>query len=97
MESLRGTRYKLCMMGVPINRPSLLQCDNISVIFNSTRPHSTLNKKSNSICYHDMREAVATNELMVGHISTHLNYSDLFKKVTYDGKRVKLASGVILD
>ena len=85
------------MMGVPINGPSLLQGDIMSVILNSTRPQLTLTKKSNSICYHAVCEAVATNELMVGHISTHDKYYDLLTKVTYGGKRGKFASGVIWD
>ena len=38
MESLQGTRYKLRMMGMPINGPSLVQGDNMSVILKSTRP-----------------------------------------------------------
>ena len=83
------------MMGVPINGPSLLQGDIMSVILNSTRPQLTLTKKSNSICYHAVCEAVAMNEFLVGHISTHDNYSDILTKVTYGGKRVKLSSGVI--
>ena len=42
-----------------------------------------------------MREAVAMNELLVVHIITHDNYYDLLTKVTYGGKRLELASGVI--
>ena len=83
------------MMGVPINEPSPVQDDNMSVVLNSNRTETTLTKKSNSICYHAVCEAVATNELMVGHISTHDKYYDLLTKVTYGGKRVKFASGVI--
>ena len=49
------------MMGVPINGPSLVQGDNMSVILKSTKPQSTLTKKSSSICYHAVHEAVATN------------------------------------
>ena len=37
------------------------------------------------------------NEFLVGHISTHDNYYNLLIKVTYGGKRVQLASGVIWD
>ena len=97
MESLRGTCYKLCMLDVPINGPSLVQVDNMLVILNSTRPQLTLTKKSNIICYHVVSEAVDMNEFMVGHISTHDSYSNLLTKVIYGGKRVKLASGVIWD
>ena len=37
------------------------------------------------------------NELIVGNIIKHDNFFDLLKKVTYGGKRVKLASGVMWD
>ena len=83
------------MMGVPINGPSLVQGDNMLVIFNLTRLQLTLTKKSESICYHAVREAVDMHEFLIGHISTHDNYSDLLTKVTYGGKRVNLDSGVI--
>ena len=83
------------MMGVPINEPSLVQGDNMSVIFNPTTPKLNLTKKSNSNFYHAVCESVAVNELLVGHISTHDKYSDLLTKVTYGEKRVKLASGFI--
>ena len=82
-------------MGVPFIGPSLVQGDNMLVVFNSTRPQSTLTKKSNSIFYHAVRDAVAMNGFIVGHNSTHDNYYDLLNKKTYSGKRVKLASGVI--
>jgi hypothetical protein len=52
MESLRGLRYKLHMMGVGIAGPSYIYGDNMSVIHNTQRPESMLKKKSNSICYH---------------------------------------------
>ena len=71
------------MMGVPINGPSLLQGDNMSVILNSTRPQSTLTKKSNLIFYHAVCEAVAMDKLLVGHINTHDKYYYLLTKVTW--------------
>ena len=37
MEHLRGIRYKLCMMGVPLAGPSYIYGDNISVIHNTQR------------------------------------------------------------
>jgi hypothetical protein len=50
MESLRGLRYKLRMMGVPIFGPSLIYGDNMSVIHNTQRPESTLKKKKQCNC-----------------------------------------------
>jgi hypothetical protein len=52
MDELRGLRYKLRMMGVPIDGPSFIYADNKSAITaNSSRPKSVLKKKCNSICY----------------------------------------------
>ena len=59
VETLRGLWYKLPMTGVPIEGPSYVYGDNMSVIHNTLNPASVLKKKSNSICYHFMREAVA--------------------------------------
>ena len=47
------------MMGVPIEGPSYIYGDNISVIYNTSRPESVLRKKYNSIYYHFVRESVA--------------------------------------
>jgi hypothetical protein len=44
MEVLRGIRYKLRMMGVPIAGPMYIYGDNMSVIHNTQRPESTLKK-----------------------------------------------------
>ena len=52
VKTLQGIRYKLRMMGVPISGPSYIYGDNMSVIHNNWRPESSLNKKSNCICYH---------------------------------------------
>ena len=59
METCRGLRYKLRMMGVPVDAPTYVFGDNQSVITNTTKPESQLKKKSNSICYHFAREAIA--------------------------------------
>ncbi len=52
IEKLRGLRYKLRMMGIPLTGPFFIYGDNKSQITNSTKPESTLKKKCNSICYH---------------------------------------------
>ena len=59
MEAVSGLRYNLRMMGVRISGPTYIYGDNMSVIRNTQRPESTLRKKSNSICYHALRELVA--------------------------------------
>ena len=46
-ELLIGLRYKLRMMGVPLDGPAYVKVDNMSVVKNSSMPESTLKKKSN--------------------------------------------------
>ena len=67
MEAVRGLRYKLRIMGVWISGPTYIYGDNMSVINNTQHPESTLRKKSNLICYHAVRELVATGESFWTH------------------------------
>ncbi len=67
VEKLRGLRYKLRMMGVPVLGPSYIYGDNKSAITNSSTPKSVLKKKCNSICYHACRESVAMDESQCTH------------------------------
>ena len=87
METLRGIRYKLRMMGVSISGPPYIYGDNMSVIRNNQRPESTLKKKSNSIFYHSVFESVAVGESLTGHVGTNKNCADFDTKVLYGGKR----------
>ena len=51
-EYVRGLRYKLRMMGIPVEMPTFIFGDNKSVLANTSVPHSVLRKKSSSIAYH---------------------------------------------
>jgi len=51
-EYIRGLKYKLRMMGIPVNLPTFIFGDNRSVLINSSKPHSSLKKKSSSIAFH---------------------------------------------
>ena len=55
-EYIRGLRYKLRMMGIPVEGLTYIYGDNQSVLANTTIPDSTLKKKSQSIAYHYVRE-----------------------------------------
>ena len=81
IETVRGVRHKLRMMGVPLNEPTYVYGDNMSVIHNTQKPESMLKKKSNSICYHAIRESVAMGESLTGHISSRDNSADIATKV----------------
>ena len=97
IANLRGIHYKLRMMGVPIKGPSYVYGDNMSVVTNVRKPESTLRKKSNSICYHAVREAVAMGEALVAHIPTKKNLVDLFTKVLYGQTRRFLVDQMLWD
>jgi hypothetical protein len=98
VEHSRSLRYKLRMMGVPIEEPTYVYGDNMSVIHNTQRPESTLKKKSLSICYHFLREAVAMGEILTAHVSTHENPADIGTKLIPPGqKRDHLVSLILYD
>ncbi len=96
MEALRGIRYKLHMVGVPIAGPTYVYGDNMSVIHNTQRPDSTFKKKNLSICYHAVHEAVVMGEILTSHVQTENNFSDFMTKVTYGQKWCHLVGSVLL-
>jgi hypothetical protein len=51
-DLIEGLHYKLRMMGVLIEEPTKVYCDNALVVNSTTRPESTLKKKHNAINYH---------------------------------------------
>jgi len=86
IETVRGIRYKLRMMGVKLSGPTFVYGDNMSVIHNTQKPESTLKKKSNSICYHAIRESVAMGESLTAHVASKENPADLATKVVPGGQ-----------
>jgi hypothetical protein len=86
-EANRGLRYKLRMLGVPINESSYIFCDNNLVVCNTTTPESTLKKKSNVIAYHCVQEVVAMKEILITYEPTDTNLSDLMTKALPRGER----------
>jgi len=86
-EYLRGLRYKLRMMGIPCEGPAYIAGNNQSVLANTTVPDSMLKKKSQSICYHFVREGAARDEWRTSYVSTHDNEADLLTKVLPAGAK----------
>jgi len=86
-EYLRGLRYKLRMMGIPVEGPVYIFGDNQSVLANTTNPDSTLKKKSQSIAYHLVRDGVARREWMTSYVNTHDNEDDLLTKLLPFGEK----------
>ena len=89
-EYVRGLRYKLRSMGIPVDECAYVYGDNKSVLVNSGTPYSQLKKKSNSVaCYH-VREGSALDEWRTTYINTHENVSDLMiKNLPSGAKRAK--------
>ena len=97
VEALRGIRLKQRMMGVKIDGPTYVYDDNMSFIHNTSKPESVLKKKSNSVCYHFVREAVAMREFLTTHVPTARNWADLLTNVLCGKKRQELVQGVLFE
>jgi len=79
-EYVRALRYKLRMMGIPVEGAAFIFGDNKSVLANTMNPGSTLKKKCAAVAYHLVREGVARGEWITAWISTHENIADLLTK-----------------
>ena len=79
-EFVRGLRYKLCIMGIPVDEPSFMFGDNQSVLANTANPGSTTNKKAQLICFHFIRECCACDEWRTAYVKTCKNVANLLMK-----------------
>ena len=79
-EMIQALRYKLCMMGIPIDGPTNMFGDNKAVVRNSTMPESTLKKKHVAICYHRVREACASGMIQIAKEDGATNLADVLTK-----------------
>ncbi len=86
IEMLRGLRYKIHMMGIPLSGPTYIYGDNKSQMTNSSRPKSTLKK-----------QLVAMGETLLTHIRTEDILANFQTKTTSGTKHRKLVSGVVHD
>ena len=87
MERIVGLRFKLRMFGIPIDGTADILCDNQSVVNNSSKFESTLDKKHASIAYHAVRWSVAAGIIRVGKIYKDDNLADAFTKRLSANKR----------
>ena len=95
-EYIRGLRFKLRSMGIPVELPSYIFGDNKSVLVNGSKPDSVLQKKSTSVAYHYVREGTAANEWRLTYVNTDDNCADLLSKPLPSGrKRVKFTSMIL--
>ena len=95
IEQIEGLRYKCRMMGIPLDGPTNVFCDNESVFKNSTRPESTLKKKHNAIAYHRTREAVASGIVRLAKEDGRFNLADVLTKLMPGPKLKQLISCIL--
>jgi len=95
VELVEGLRYKLRMMGIPIDGKANVFCDNESVVVNSTKPASVLKKKHQAICYHKVRESQAAGTVRIAFEEGGNNLADLFTKCL-PGPRLRQLLGHVL-
>jgi hypothetical protein len=88
VELVEGLRYKLQMMGVPIDGPTSLFCDNKAVGTNTMAPELTLKKKHNAIAYHRTSEAQAAETVSIAKEDGNTNIADILTKLM-PGQRLK--------
>ena len=67
-DMIEALRYKLSYMGVLIDRPAEVLCDNKPVVTIASYPSSVLNKQCNTICYNCISEAQALVIVRTGWI-----------------------------
>jgi len=95
VELLEGLRYKLRMMGVPLEGYAFVFVDNQYVLANTSKPKSTLKKKSNSIAYNYCRSVATADINRSGYVPTDQNWSNMLTKIHTGPKRAELREGVM--
>ena len=90
LEIVNGLIYKLRMLGVPLEGPARFFCDNEAVVKSGSYPEITLRKKTVSIAFHQIREAVASSKILLYYEKSSSNIADLFTKSLSKYKRQEL-------
>ncbi len=80
IELIIELRYKLRMLGVKMEKETVLVGDNMSVVVSTTIPSSSIKKKHLSCAYHKVREAIAGSYVKFGHIESSQNLADVNTK-----------------
>ena len=94
MERVKALRIKLRLMGIPMEGPTNIFCDNESVCKSTSNVESRLNKKHQAICWHAVREACAGGWMRVGKEPTETNTADLLTKALDCEKRFTLLRNI---
>ena len=95
IELIEALLYKLTMFGVPIEGTPSVLCDNNSVVTNGSHPESILRKKHCSISYHRIREAVASDTVLLYFERGLSNLADILTKVLPANKRKPIVDALL--
>ena len=93
-EKIIALRYKLRMLGVPLEGPANTFCDNESTVKSTVRPEARLNKKNVSIAYHKCRECFAAGVMNLYFEFSEDNLADFLTKVLPVIKRKRIFSHI---
>jgi len=80
VDLLVEMRYKLRMLGAPIETPSVMYGDNMSVVLSTTFPLSTLKKKHQALAWHCVCEACAAGIIVFTYVPSAENIADCLTK-----------------
>jgi hypothetical protein len=95
VEMIEALRYKLRMMGVQVDCPTNVFCDNESVVKNSTRPKSMLKKKHHTIAYQRVCKAQASGVVRIAKEDRETNLVDILTKYLLEPRLRQLSSRVL--
>ena len=95
IELIAGLRFKLRMMGVPLDGAACVIADNMSVVHNCTKPESVLKKKSCSVAFHFCRESITAKVVYVVWTKSEDNLADMFTKSQPGPTRIRQAQRVL--
>jgi hypothetical protein len=96
VEMIEVLRYKLRMMGVQVEGPTDVYCDNESVEKNLTKPKSILKKKQhNAIAYHQVCEVQATGIVRIAKEDGETNLAEVLTKCLLGPQLRQLCSCVL--
>ena len=80
VDQVLDLRITLRYLGVEVHGKTRMFGDNESVVTSSTLPHSVLKKRHVALCYHRVREAIASDMLGFYHIPGQENPADILSK-----------------
>ncbi len=89
VDTLQGIQYELHMMGIPIDGAKHIYIDSMSVVSNTSKPESVLQRKNNTICDYAVPESVEMKESLTACIDGNENPTDLLTIVLWGGKLVR--------